>query len=143
MGRAKPPGRTHPRAIFREVDPTPLLTPQAVKVLLTGFVAGLMTLLALGFLATGAPVRIALVPLVLIIAVALRARRDLRHVTRHGWYKGPGADGSSGQDPGDPRVPSPQGPSGDMTDPDWDRFVSQFWEHVEREPDPEREPVGG
>jgi hypothetical protein len=122
------------------VDPTPLLSPQAEKVLLTGFVAGLMTLLAFGFLATGAPVLIALVPLVLVIAISAWARRDLRHVARHGWHKGPGADGSSGPDPGDPRDPNPQGPSGDMTAPEWDRFVSRFWEHVEQAED-ERELV--
>ncbi len=111
-----------------------------MKVLVTGFVAALMTLLALGFLATGAPVRIALVPLVLVIAVALLARRDLRHVNRHGWYQGPGADGSSGEDPGSPRDPNPEGPSGDAIDPEWDRFVSEFWDHVERQN--ERQPVG-
>ncbi len=91
-----------------------------------------MTLLAFGFLATGAPVLIALVPFVLVVALAAWARRDLRHVARHGWHNGPGTDGLSGPDPGDPRDPDPQGPSGDMVDPEWDRFVSQFWEHVER-----------
>lgn len=111
-----------------------------MKVLLTGFVAALMTLLALGFLATGAPARIALVPLGMIIAVALLAWRDLRHVNRHGWYKGSGGGSSSGENPGDPRDPNPQGPSGDAIDPEWDRFVSEFWDHVEREN--ERQPVG-
>lgn len=121
------------------MDPTPLLTPQAVKVLLAGFISGLMTLLAFGFLATGAPVWIALVPLVLIIGVAAWARRDLRHVARHGWHYGPG-DGPFGRDPEDPLDPNSHGPSGDVIDPEWDRFVSEFWDHVERQN--EREPVG-
>ncbi len=123
------------------MDPTPLLSKQAEKVLLSGFVAGLMTVLALGFLATGAPVLIAVGPLVLVVALAVWAHRDLRHVARHGWNNGPGADGSSGPDAGDPRDPNPQGPSGDMTDPEWDRFVSQFWEHIER-PERQRDVAG-
>ena len=136
-------GPRNPHAIFTEVDPHPLLSKQAEKVLLSGFVAGLMTVLAVGFLATGAPVLIAVVPLFLVIVLAAWARRDLRHVARHGWHKGPGADGSSGPDSGDPRDPNPQGPSGDLIDAGWDRFVSQFWEHVERGAESEREPVGG
>ena len=101
-----------------------------------------MAVLTCGFLATGAPVRIALVPLVFAVAVTAWAHRDLRHVARHGWHHGPGTDGSSGRDPGDPRDPNPQGPSGDTADPEWDRFVSQFWEHVERDADSERELIG-
>ena len=95
-------------------------------------------MLALGFLATGAPVVIALGPIALVVALTAWTRGDLRHVARYGWHHGPGADGPSGRDPGDPLDPDPQGPSGDTIDPEWDHFISQFWEHVERE----REPVG-
>ena len=120
------------------MDPHPLLTPQAEKVLLFGFGAGLLTVLAAGFVATGAPVLIALGPFVLVVALTAWTRADLRHVAQHGWHQGPGADGPSGRDPGDPQDPNPQGPSGDVLEPEWDRFVSQFWEHVERD----RQPVG-
>jgi hypothetical protein len=125
---------------LNEVDPTPLLTPQAVKVLLFGFTAGIMAVLAFGFLATGAPVWIALGPLALVIFVAAWTHRDLRHVARYGWQYGPGTDGPSGDDPEGPRGPNPQSPSGDMIDPEWDRFVSEFWDHVERQD--ERELIG-
>lgn len=114
------------------MDPHPLLSKQAEKVLLSGFVAGLMAVLACGFLATGAPVLIAAGPLVLVFVLAAWARRDLRHVARYGWHRGPGSDGSSGPDADHPRDPTPQGPAGDVADAEWDRFVSQFWEHVDR-----------
>lgn len=112
----------------------PTLSPQAVKVIVAGFAAGLLGILGPAFVVAGAPMSIMLALFALLAALAAAVGRHLRHVTRHGWYLPPGADGSSG--PGGtsgPRGPNPQLPSGDVIDPDWDDFVSQFWEHVERE----------
>jgi hypothetical protein len=105
-----------------------------VKVIVAGSAAGLLAILGFSFLVAGAPAPIVLAPFALLGALTAAVSRSLRHVSRHGWYAPPGADGSSG--PGgnsDPREPNPQLPSGDMIDPDWDGFVSQFWEYVERE----------
>lgn len=103
-----------------------------MKVIASGFVAGLLALLVFAFLVAGAPLLIAVVPVVLAVGLAAAVGRDVRHVVRHGLYDPPGADGGSG--PGtDPREPNPHLPSGDMIDADWDGFVSQFWEYVERE----------
>lgn len=128
-------GDRDPQAIFTEVShPQPTLSPQAEKVIISGSAAGLLALLSFAFLVAGAPVVIAGLPCALVGALMLLFGRDLRHVARHGWYILPGADGSSGRDgDGDPREPTPQLPSGDAAEPDWDRFVSDFWEHVERE----------
>jgi hypothetical protein len=115
------------------------LSPQGEKVILSVFVAGLLAVLALGFAVAGAPVAIAALPLVLVAALAVAVGRDLRHVLRFGWHIDPGA-GGPGRGPGDPREPSPHGPSGDAADAEWDRFVSQFWEYAER--DHERELAG-
>ncbi len=133
-------GARDPQAIFTEVPhPQPTLSPQAEKVIISGSAAGLLALLSFAFVVAGAPAVIALLPFALAAALTAAVGRDLRHVARYGWYRGPGADGSSGRDgDGGPREPNPQLPSGDMADAEWDRFVSQFWEHVERE----RELVG-
>jgi hypothetical protein len=120
--------------IFIEVShPQPILSPQGEKVMVSGFAGGLLALLALGFAVAGAPVAIAAVPVALVVALAAAVGRDLRHVVRFGWHIDPGGAGGPGRDPDDPRAPSPHGPSGDAADAEWDRFVSQFWEHVERE----------
>jgi len=133
-------GVREPQAIFTEVSqPQPTLSHQAEKVIISGSAAGLLTLLTFAFVVAGAPVLIALAPVALVGALTIAVGRDLRHVARHGWYSPRGADGSSGGDGGgDPREPNPQLPSGDMAELDWDRFVADFWEHVERE----REPAG-
>jgi hypothetical protein len=127
-------------AIFTEVSqPQPTLSSQAEKVILAGSAAGLLALLAFAFLVAGAPVAIALTPVALVAALTAAVGRDLRHVARHGWYRGPGANGSDGPDgDGNPHEPNPQLPSGDTAELDWDGFVADFWEYVERE----RQPVG-
>jgi hypothetical protein len=110
------------------------LSLQAVKVIAAAFAAGLLIILGFAFVVAGAPLPIVLSPFALLAALTAAVGRNLRHITRHGWYVPPGDGGSSG--PGgnsDPREPNPQLPSGDMIDPDWDGFVSQFWEYVERE----------
>lgn len=114
--------------------PPATLSPEGEKVIISSFAAGLLALLALGFLLTGAPAAMALVPLVLVTMLATAINGDLRYVARHGWRRRPGADGSSGDGgPGGPGEPDPPLLPGDVTDPEWNRFVTEFWEHVERE----------
>lgn len=121
--------------------PHATLSPEGEKVLVSSFGGGLLALLALGFLLTGAPVAIALVPLALVTMLVSAINGDLRHVARHGWHGRPGADGSSGDGgPGGPREPTPSLPSGDVTDLDWTRFLAEYWEYVERSR--ERELIG-
>lgn len=130
-----------PHAIFPEVSHSePTLSPQADKVIVSGFAAGLLIMLAGSLVVASAPVAIALAPVGLLLALGAAIGRDVRHVARHGWYL-PRGDGRSG--PGGthrPHGPQPQQPSGDLIDPEWDSFVSQFWEHV-AQVEREREPV--
>jgi hypothetical protein len=113
-------------------QPQPTLSPEGEKVLVCGFVAGILGFLALGFGVLGAPVPIALVPFALTVALIVAMRGSVRHVRRHGWNGG--ADGPSGRDRREgPPQPTPPGPSGDAEPVEWDRFVTQFWDHVERE----------
>lgn len=133
--RVSPSGSRSHRAILTEVSyPQPTLSPQAEKVIISGFIAGLLAMLGFALFVAGAPVEIALAPFALGAALAAVIGRAMRYVIRHGWYNPPGSDGSSGPGgSGGPREPSPHLPSGDTLDPqEWDRFVSQFWEHVER-----------
>jgi hypothetical protein len=132
--RVSPDGDCDLLAIFIEVSrPQLTLSPQAEKVIVSGSAAGLLAVLSCAFVAAGAPVVIALLPVLLVGALTVAVGRDLRHVARYGWYTRPGTDGSSGPGGhGDPREPNPQLPSGDTAEADWDAFESDFWEHVER-----------
>lgn len=115
--------------------PPQLLSDQGEKVIIAGMAAGLLSLLCLGFALVGAPPSALLVPVPLILLCLAAVHEDLSHVRRHGWSGGGGSDGSNGggQRDGPPR-PFPPGPSGPGEQFDWDAFVTQFWEHVERQP---------
>jgi hypothetical protein len=110
------------------------LSAQGEKVIIFGMVIGLLGFLSLGFAAVGAPVSALMLTALLILVCLVAVRRDLLHVRRHGWGDGRGADGPNGQSRHGPREPTPPGPSGDGEQFDWDAFVTQFWEHVDREP---------
>lgn len=99
----------------------------------------MLCLLILGFAALGAPVVVLLAPTPMILLCVGIVRKDLRHVLEHGL--GDSGDGSGGEGRGGLPAPvSPLGPS-DGEQFDWDAFVVQFWDHVEREPAAELEPV--
>ncbi|HWE11532.1 MAG TPA: hypothetical protein VG325_19450 [Solirubrobacteraceae bacterium] len=120
--------------------PHPALSPQGEKVVICGFSAGILAFLALGFGVLGAPVPIALVPFVLAVGLVTAVHADVHHVRRHGWHGGP--EGPTGHGPcEDPPEPTPPGPSGDELVVDWDSFVAQFWDHVERPDHVERQPA--
>ena len=115
------------------------MSAQGENVAMAAMAAGLVGLLIAGFAAFGAPVVAMIAPLPLILLCFGFVRQDLRHVHRHGWNAAGGSDGSDGE--GDGRgggpgkdEPAPPGPSGGGEQFDWDAFVSQFWEHVERQP---------
>jgi hypothetical protein len=126
--------RHQTRAIFTEVSqPEPTISPQE-KLLIAGFIAAFLALFGLGLALTFAPLPIMILPCVLLAALAALVSRDLRHVIRYGWRSGPaGGEGFSGGGDDNPREPNPGLPPGDPVDPEWDRFVAQFWEWVEHE----------
>jgi hypothetical protein len=110
------------------------LSAQGEKVIVFAIVAGLLSVLSVGFATLRAPVSALALPVVLILVSIVAVRRDLRHVHRHGWSDSRGPDGSDGQSPQDSGPPDPPSPSGDGVEFDWDAFVTQFWEHLDREP---------
>lgn len=100
--------------------------------------AGLVAFLIAGFGAFGAPVAVLLAPLPLIVFCFGAVRNDLRHVRRNGWNAAGASDDPDGGGGGGPALPepAPPAPSGEGEQFDWDAFVIQFWEHVDRQPVP-------
>lgn len=96
---------------------------------------GLLSLLSAGFGVFGAPVMVLLAPAPLILVCLAAVRKDLRHVRTHGWNTPGGSEdpNDDGGRPG-PDEPTPQGPSSDGEQFDWDGFLRQFWEQVDRQP---------
>lgn len=97
----------------------------------------LLSVLTLGFAALRAPLPTLLLPVPLILLCIVAVRKDLLHVRRFGWSSAGGSNGSNGDGrrPG-PDEPAPSAPSGGGEQLDWDAFVVQFWDHVERQPVP-------
>ncbi len=94
---------------------------------------GLLSILVLGWVILGAPVTALLVPVPIILLWVAAARKDLLHVRKHGWGTS-GSDGANGDGGRHPSDPTPPAPSGDGEQFDWDSFVTQFREHVDRTP---------
>lgn len=113
--------------------PPQLLSAHGEKVILAAMPVGLLSVLILGFAVLGAPLAALLVPVPLMLLCIAAVRKDLRHVRRHGWSSG--GDGSNGDGrsggPDEPISPVPPGDGGDF---DWDAFVVQFWDQVDRQP---------
>jgi hypothetical protein len=105
------------------------LSPQAERVLAGCMVAGLLMLLELGLGVLGAPALMLLWPALIVAAAAIAVRHDIGHVRRHGWWKPGGETGGSDSDR--PGPPGPGDPSGDAERFEWERFQSEFWEHVD------------
>ncbi len=123
------------RGIFIEVPrPPQLLSLEGEKVIISGIAVGLLTVLVIGFATLRAPILPLLVPVPLILLAIFAVRKDLGHVRRYGWGttggEGPNSDGGIHKTD----EPPPPGPSGDGEQFDWEGFVTQFWEHVDREP---------
>jgi len=111
------------------------LSSQGENVIIAGMAVGLLGLLIAGFAAFGAPVAVLLGPMPVMLFIFAGVRKDLRHVRTHGWNvagDSDGPNGGGGRRPG-PSEPAPQGPSGGE-EFDWDAFVTQFWDHVDRQP---------
>lgn len=108
------------------------MSAQGEKVVIAAMPVVLLSLLILGFAALRAPVAALIVPVPLILLCIAAVRKDLGHVLRHGWSGGGGGPGGGGRG-GVPQPGSPL-PPGDGEQFDWDAFVDQFWDHVEREP---------
>ena len=111
------------------------MSAEGENVIMATMAAGLLGILIAGFVVFGAPVAVFLAPLPLILLCFGAVRKDLRHVRRHGWNVVGGSDEPNGEGrrPGPPE-PAPQGPSGGGEQFDWDVFVIQFWDHVDRQP---------
>jgi hypothetical protein len=110
-------------------DATDPLSPQAERVLAAAISAGLLAFLELGLAVLSAPALMLLWPAAIVAGAVVAVRRDLVHVRRHGWWKrGGGPDGSGPDTPG---PVGPGDPSGGAQPFEWERFQSEFWEHVE------------
>jgi len=107
------------------------LSAQGEKVIISAMGIGLLSLLVLGFVILAAPVPARFVPVILLWVAAVRG--DVLHVRKHGWGIR-GSDGPDGDGGRHPSEPTPPAPSGDGEQFDWDAFVTQFWEHVDRAP---------
>lgn len=111
------------------------MSTQGDNVIIAIMGAGLVILLMGGFVLFRAPVAAVLAPVPLVLLCFGAVRKDLRHVRRHGWNVDGDSDGPEDERrrPG-PDEPGPQGPSGGGEQSDWETFVTQFWDHVDRRP---------
>jgi hypothetical protein len=112
-----------------------MLSTHGEKVILLAMATGLLGMLVIGFAVLGAPVAMLLFPVLLILLSFMAVRGDVAHVRRFGWsVAGDTDDPSPGGGPDGPQQPGPVDPTGSGEQFDWDAFVIQFWEHVDRQP---------
>lgn len=115
------------------------MSAQGENVAMATMAAGLVGFLIAGLAAFGAPLAVLVAPLPLLVLCFGAVRKDLRHVRRHGWNTGRAGDDPDGEGGGGGPArpdPAPPAPSGEGEQFDWDAFVTQFWEHVDRQPVP-------
>ena len=126
--------------------PSQPFSTQGENIIIAAMVVGLVALLIAGFAVFGAPLPALLAPVPLALFCWTGVRKDLRHVRRHGWNAADGSDGPDGGGGGPrPPEPAPEGPSGgDGEQFDWDAFLAEFRDHVDRQPvdvNVDRQPV--